>query len=67
MQTVLPDQEGPSEGTANEKLEGKIVNALGVFLVIGLLGLNPAVNEAVAHGKRGAVVVIVIGGGVNVF
>ena len=56
-------QHGVAEGTANQKFEGQVVDALHVFLVVGFLGLDPAVNQAVAHGVCHGEELFVVGHG----
>ena len=35
--------------TSEEKFHRKVVNAFGILLLIGLLGLDPALRQDVAH------------------
>ena len=56
-------QNGVAEGTANQKFEGQIVDALHVFLVVGFLGLDPAVHEAVAYSVCNREELFVVGHG----
>ena len=43
-------QHGVTERTTDQKFEGKIIDALDVFFVVGFLGLDPTVNQAVTNG-----------------
>ena len=56
-------QHGVAERTADEEFEGEVVDALDVFLVIGVLRLDPAVDEAVADGVSDGEELLVVGHG----
>lgn len=40
------------QGATEQKFHREVVNALGVALLAGLLGFQPALREHVAHGMR---------------
>ena len=51
----------------HQKLQGKVVNALGVIDVIAAHGFHPAVDQAVAHHIGRGKESVAIGGGNGVF
>ena len=56
-------QHGVAERTADKEFEGEVVDALDVFVVVGVLGLDPAVDEAVADGVSDGEELLVVGHG----
>ncbi len=42
-------EHGVAQGAAHEELQGQVVGALAVGLVVGVAGLLPAFHEAIAH------------------
>ena len=54
------------QGPAHQELEREVVDALGVGLVVGALGAEPALHQAVAHRVGQGLVDVEVAGGVLV-
>ena len=46
--------EAVAQGTPHQECTGQVVDALGIVRVRGILGADPALDEAVVHGEREA-------------
>jgi hypothetical protein len=60
------DDIGPEE-SAHEKFHGQVVDPLHLHMVVGLLGLDPALNQLITHRQRQRAVSVAICCGVPVF
>jgi hypothetical protein len=67
---ALPEaqiQDRVPQGPPHEKLEGEVINPFGGFPIVGLLRLDPALDEPVPHGEREAFEEVVASRAVLVF
>ena len=51
---------------ADQEFQRQVVNSFDMPIVVRLLGGNPALNQAVAHGESKGVIAVAGGGGVAI-